>query len=98
MNLVAKEAPLVNKRDGVLVLSETPAHRNSHPGADCEPVDVSGQAEAIYAALTMPADEKRARIDAISRHVREHHIGAWIDLQLADVDEAIGVAGSRIRS
>jgi trehalose 6-phosphate synthase len=100
MNLVAKEAPLVNKRDGVLVLSENAgAHEELAPWAlTVNPFDVSGQAEAIYAALTMPADEKRARIQAISGHVREHHIGAWIDVQLADVDEAIGVAGSRIRS
>jgi trehalose-6-phosphate synthase len=46
----------------------------------------------------MSEDERVARIDAIRRHVRGHDIGAWIDAQLADVDEAIRPSGSRIGS
>src|SRR3990170_72122 len=100
MNLVAKEAPLVNERDGVLVLSEnTGAHEELAPWAlTVNPFDVAGQAEAIHRAVTMTRDERRTRIDAIRRHVREHDIGAWIETQLADLDEAVGVTGSRIRS
>ena len=62
LNLVSKEAPLVNGRDGVLVLSENAgAHEELGEWAlTVNPVDVYGQAQAIYAALTMPAEERRA--------------------------------------
>jgi trehalose-6-phosphate synthase len=52
------------------------------------PFDVAGQAEAIHEALAMEATERRRRREAIVAHVREHHIGRWIDAQLADLDEA----------
>jgi len=100
MNLVAKEAPLVNERDGVLILSENAgAHEELAAWAlTINPFDVSGQAEAIHRALTMAPAERRARIEGIRRHVRAHDIGWWIDGQLADLDEAVGAAQSRIVS
>ena len=90
MNLVAKEAPLVNRRDGVLVLSENAgAHEELGPWAvSVNPFDVAGQAEAIHRALTMSADERRARIEAICGHVRRHDIASWIESQLRDLDQA----------
>ena len=89
MNLVAKEGPLVNARDGVLVLSEnTGAHEELGEWAlTVNPFDVAAQAQAIHAALTMAEDERRRRLAAIVEHVRAHHIGGWIDSQLADLDE-----------
>jgi trehalose-6-phosphate synthase len=36
----------------------------------------------------MAVAERRRRRAAIVAQVREHHIGRWIDAQLADVDEA----------
>ena len=76
LNLVAKEAPLVNERDGVLILSENAgAHEELGRWAiTVNPFDVSAQAEAIHQALEMPADERRARIEAIRSHVREHDL------------------------
>lgn len=94
LNLVAKEAPLVNERDGVLVLSEnTGAHSELGEWAlTVNPFDVDGQAEAIYEALTLPAAERRTRLEAICAHVREHDLAAWIASQLADLDRvALGV-------
>jgi trehalose 6-phosphate synthase len=90
MNLVAKEAPLVNERDGVLVLSEnTGAHEEIGEWAlTVNPFDVAGQADALHRALTMGAGERRRRLAAIRDHVREHDIDAWIDAQLRDLDEA----------
>ena len=90
MNLVAKEAPLVNTRDGVLILSENAGVHDElgEWALTVNPFDVAGQAEAIHAALSMPLDERRRRRAAIVAQVREHHIGRWIDAQLADVDEA----------
>jgi trehalose 6-phosphate synthase len=88
LNLVSKEAPLVNQRDGVLVLSE---NTGAHEELGCwaltvNPFDVYGQAQAIHEALTMPAEERRARLEATRLHVREHDLTAWVDAQLADLD------------
>jgi trehalose 6-phosphate synthase len=88
MNLVSKEAPLVNQRDGVLILSENAgAHEELGEWAlTVNPFDVYGQAQAIHAALTMPEEERRVRAAAIARHVREHDVETWIDAQLSDLD------------
>jgi len=88
LNLVAKEAPLVNERDGVLILSENAGvHEELGEWAlPVNPFDISGQAEAIHAALQLPAEERRARLEAIRAHVREHDLGAWITAQLVDLD------------
>ena len=96
MNLVAKEAPLVNERDGVVVLSENAgAHAELGDWAlSVNPFDVEGQAEAIHRALAMDPRERRQRIDAIRTHVREHDVNAWIDLQLAALDRVRAPARS----
>jgi trehalose 6-phosphate synthase len=91
LNLVAKEAPLVNERDGVLVLSE---NAGSHEelgrwALSVNPFDVEGQAAAIYEGLTMAADERRARLNAIRDHVRGHDVVDWLAGQLADLDRLV---------
>jgi trehalose 6-phosphate synthase len=98
MNLVAKEAPLVNARDGVLVLSEnTGAHDELGEWAiTVNPFDLSGQAAALYEALTMSETERRRRLQGIRSRVAEHDIAAWIDAQLADLDAVEHGSGSRL--
>jgi trehalose 6-phosphate synthase len=97
LNLVAKEGPLVNTRDGVLVLSENAgAHEELAPWAlTVNPFDVAGQADALHAALTMPADERRRRAAGLREQVRTHDIAAWTAAQLADFDAALGRRASR---
>jgi trehalose 6-phosphate synthase len=98
MNLVAKEAPLVNERDGVLVLSEnTGAHEELGPWAiTVNPFDVAGQAEALHDALTLPLEQRRARLEAINRQVREHDIRGWIESQLDDLETAASRSRTRL--
>ena len=93
LNLVSKEAPLVNGRDGVLILSENAgAHEELGEWAvSVNPFDVYGQAEAIHRALTMDGHERRRRIEELRASVREHDVAAWIAAQLADLDR-IGIA------
>jgi trehalose-6-phosphate synthase len=50
------------------------------------PIDISGQAEALYEALMLEPGERRRRGDAICEHVRAHDITAWVDAQLADLE------------
>ncbi len=88
LNLVAKEAPLVNVRDGVLVLSENAgAHEELGEWAvTVNPFDIVGQAAALERALTMDEDERARRAAAIRGHVREHDLAAWLAALLADVE------------
>ena len=94
MNLVAKEAPLVNTRDGVVVLSEnTGAHAELGEWAvSVNPFDVEGQAEALHEALTMDAGERQRRLEAIRTHVRDHDVNAWLDVLLAALDRVAATA------
>ena len=93
MNLIAKEAPLVNGQDGVLVLSENAgAHAELGEWAlTVNPFDVAGQAEAIDRALTMREAERRERLEAIRAHVRSHDVARWIEAQLGDLDRSARV-------
>ena len=50
------------------------------------PLDVYGQAQAIHAAVTMPPEERRARLEATQAHIRAHDLAAWIAAQLDDLD------------
>jgi trehalose 6-phosphate synthase len=88
LNLVAKEATLVNERDGVLILSENAGvHEELGPWAlSVNPFDVAAQAAAIHQVIGMAAEEKRARLEAIREYVREHDQSAWIEAQLEDLD------------
>ena len=88
LNLVTKEAFLVNERDGALVLSENAGvHEELGEWAiTVNPIDVSGQADALYEALMLEPGERRRRAEAIRAQVRTHDIKAWVDAQLADLD------------
>ena len=89
MNLVAKEAPAVNTRNGVLMLSEnTGSHEEL---ADCalsvNPFDIQEQADTIHRALTMTAEERRLRAERLKEVIFERNPGDWVDEQLADIGE-----------
>jgi trehalose 6-phosphate synthase len=87
MNVVAKEAPAVNTRDGVVILSEnTGAHEEL---GDCalsvNPFDIQEQADAIYRALTMTPEERALRARRLREIVDARDPGDWVDEQLADI-------------
>ncbi len=87
MNLVAKEAPAVNTRDGVVLLSEnTGAHEEL---GDCtlsvNPFDIQEQADTIHRALTMDFEERHLRATRLREIVRERDPGVWISEQLDDI-------------
>jgi trehalose 6-phosphate synthase len=87
MNLVAKEAPAVNTRNGVVMLSEnTGAHEEL---GDCalsvNPFDIQEQADTIHRALTMSDEERRLRAKRLREIVRARDPGVWISEQLEDV-------------
>lgn len=97
MNLVAKEGPLVNQRDGVLVLSENAgAHAELGEWAvTVNPFDIDGQAEALYEALTMPGAERRRRAEGLAAYMRAHDIAAWTRAQIDDLERLTDPVASR---
>jgi trehalose 6-phosphate synthase len=80
MNLVAKEGPIVNGRDGVLVLSErTGAYQQLEPGVlVVSPLDIYETAEAMHRALIMPVEERRARAERLRSLVEQQDIVDWL--------------------
>jgi len=88
LNLVAKEGPLLNTADGVLVLSrQAGAWEELALGGDgalvVNPFDVTATAEALHGALTMPAPERARRAAALRAAVRARTSADWWDDQLA---------------
>ncbi|MBN2046165.1 MAG: trehalose-6-phosphate synthase [Anaerolineales bacterium] len=89
MNLVAKEGPIVNQRDGVLVLSErTGAQEQLGVSAiTISPCDVYATAEAIYQGLIMPANERRERSERLRWIIEKEDIHDWFCKQLDAVEK-----------
>jgi trehalose 6-phosphate synthase len=87
MNLVAKEAVIVNQRHGVLALSEnTGAHEEMGAFAlTLHPFDIQQQADAFWEALCMGGDERKGRAEACASIVRGNDIDKWLAEQLDDV-------------
>jgi trehalose 6-phosphate synthase len=85
MNLVAKEGPQVNRRDGVLVLStEAGAWDELHEASlSVHPCDVSATAEALVTALEQPPAERARRAAELRRLVTRRTPRDWLDDQLA---------------
>ena len=87
MNLVSKEGPLVNERNGVLILSEL-AGSFEQLSPYCIPVaptDLEGTVRALHEALTMPEDERRRRAEALKASITEEDITTWLERQFQDL-------------
>jgi len=100
MNLVAKE--FVAARDdfqGVLVLSQfTGAARELSDALQINPYAIDEFAEALYAALTMPAEEQEQRMRRMRSQVEDNNIYRWAGMLLSEASrhvEARQVAGEK---
>ncbi len=96
MNLVAKEGPSVNRRDGVLVLS-TKAGAFEELGdaaVAVAPEDVKGTAQALWRALEMPASERKGRAGLLEATIAERDLLGWMAEQVAELREV--AAGASI--
>jgi trehalose 6-phosphate synthase len=87
MNLVAKEGPIVNMRNGVLVLSESAGayeqlKDNAIPVA---PADLEGTTQALYEALTMNMLEKKRRAEGLKRTIEAEDLTMWLYHQFRDL-------------
>jgi trehalose 6-phosphate synthase len=90
MNLVAKEYVAArHDEQGMLILSRFTGA--SHELADAlvvNPYDTDELAQTIHAALSMPAEEKRTRMQRMRAVVKEHNVYRWAGSligELADI-------------
>jgi trehalose 6-phosphate synthase len=84
LNLVAKEGPLLNRNDGVLLLSrEAGAWEELHDVAvGLNPFDVSATADQLHDALSMDQDERHRHAAALRSKAGARAPRDWLDDQL----------------
>jgi trehalose 6-phosphate synthase len=87
MNLVSKEGPLVNSRDGVLILSELAGSYEQLQEfvLPVSPADLEGTVRALHQALTMSEGERRTRAEGLRKQVEDYDIVRWLEAQFKDL-------------
>jgi len=88
LNLVAKEGPAVNERDGQVVLSTEAGVSEELAGAadDINPFDIVATSAAMAAALDRDPEERRARAAQLRRDAEARTPTDWLADQLAAAD------------
>ncbi len=96
MNLVAKEGPVVNQRNGVLVLSRTVGafQQLGKAAIPTSPTDIVETSQALYKALTMPSDERRNKAVMARQAVEHNDLNKWLTRQIRDINELLDRSNS----
>ncbi|MEA2451909.1 MAG: hypothetical protein QOG04_619 [Actinomycetota bacterium] len=92
MNLVAKEGPALNEREGVLILSRGAgsfAELGSFSVGINDPRDLDETVKALWAAIDLSPDERSLRAKQLAEVARASKPGDWIEAQIDDL-AAIG--------
>jgi trehalose 6-phosphate synthase len=89
MNLVAKEFVAArDDEDGVLILSTFAGASRELPEALLvNPFDVAETAAAMLSAIRMRRDERRVRMKAMRRTVKENNVYRWAGRMLMDASQ-----------
>lgn len=87
MNLVVKEAALVNERKGVVVLSRTAGayEQLGQYAMGVPPADTQAIANALYDALTMSRRERQTRATGLINTLMSESAAMWLQAQLRDL-------------
>lgn len=87
MNLVAKEGPVINRKDGVLVLSEnTGAYDELKSNIlPVNPFDIEQTSEQIYSALIMPSERKKEMRLELVEQIKNSTAEKWANEQIEDL-------------
>jgi trehalose 6-phosphate synthase len=86
MNLVAKEGAVLNRKGGVLILSDEAgaAEELGEHALLVSPYDITASREALHQALTMPLEERNARAEKLAALVQQHDIYRWFSRLIED--------------
>jgi trehalose 6-phosphate synthase len=92
LNLVAKEGPLLNEHDGVLLLSPEAGvwAELGDEALRVNPFDVSGTADALDRALSWPAAERAGHARAMHERATARTPAHWLAEQLAAAVTPVG--------
>lgn len=84
MNLVAKEGPVVNQRDGVLILSKgAGAYEELRGGClGVPPGDVRALADAMWVALNTSLEQRRRALQRLRLTIAANDFQRWLRSQL----------------
>jgi trehalose 6-phosphate synthase len=87
MNLVAKEGPILNERNGVLALSDTAGayEELQHGALRVNPFDIVDTATALYEALSMNEAQRHARAQSLREAISSHQTYDWLKQLLKDL-------------
>ena len=88
MNLVAKEGPMVNRKNGVLILSERAGARQQlESGAMIiSPCDIYATANAMHQGITMDAEVKEEWSSRLHWLIEQEDIDAWLYHQFETIE------------
>src|SRR5229473_608811 len=91
MNLVAKEGPVVNQCNGVLVLSRTAGafQQLGKSSIPTSPTDVTETSQALYKALTLSDEERTAKSRQARQVVERYDLTTWLTRQIHDINELL---------
>lgn len=91
MNLVAKEGPVVNQTNGVLVLSRTAGafQQLGKASIPTSPTDVAETSKALYKALTLSSEERRIKAVQARQNVERYDLNVWLTRQMRDINELL---------
>jgi trehalose 6-phosphate synthase len=97
MNLVAKEGPVVNQRNGVLVLSRTVGafQQLGKFSVPTSPTDIAETAQALYSALTLSPEKRRVKAALARQAVEGEDLKDWLTRQIQDINKLLDGSPSR---
>jgi trehalose 6-phosphate synthase len=97
LNLVAKEGPVLNERNGVLLLSENAGAyaELSHDAVKLNPFDITETAEALATALEMDEEERARRAQGLRAAIGRNRLDRWVPKQLEDLNRIKDRAAER---
>lgn len=86
-NLVTKEGPVVNDKNGVIVLSETSSTFDELQDGvlSVSPADIEGTEQALYRSVTMSLSERQDRSKALLDIIEKNDVDAWLRIQFTDI-------------
>lgn len=95
LNLVALEAPTVNRRDGVVVLSTETGAADVLGGAalPIDPLDIEATASVLATALDLHDTDRRRHATALRTAATRRTVDDWIAAELVALDRGVGAAG-----